>query len=90
MEIPFTTILTKIAEEVNKSQSSQNVQQMREHVAAIRVLCDILLENASRQHKDVNAISLSEPVKQMLHPSPARSERIDIGDDANGPSLFDF
>lgn len=90
MEVPFATILTKIAEEVNKAQSSQNVQQMREHVAAIRVLCDIILENTAQQEKDVNVIPINELVRQMPQSPTTKSERIDIGDDANGPSLFDF
>ena len=90
MEVPFTTILTKITEEVNKAQLGQNTQQIREHVAAIRVLCDIILENTAQQEKDVNIIPINELVRQMPQSPTTKSERIDIGDDANGSSLFDF
>jgi tRNA A37 methylthiotransferase MiaB len=88
LDIPLTAILAKMAEEMNKAQSSQNVQQIREHAAVIRVLCDLILDRPNeRQNADIT--STDEFVKP-IQISSVSNERIDIGDDANGASLFDF
>ncbi|WP_027408078.1 YwdI family protein [Anoxybacteroides tepidamans] len=84
MDISVSTVLTKMAEQLQKARATQDMQHIREHIAAIRVLCDVILEgeNQTAQH----------PVPSSLQPLvlETRTERIDIGEDANGPSLFDF
>jgi Zn-dependent M32 family carboxypeptidase len=88
LDIPVTTILAKMAKEIHEAQSRHNVQQIREHAAVIRALCDLILER-SNEEQTVNTMPNDELIK-FIQSSSASNERIEIGDDANGPSLFDF
>ncbi|KXG08568.1 hypothetical protein AT864_03264 [Anoxybacillus sp. P3H1B] len=83
MDVSVTTILTKMSEQLQKARSIQNEQQLREHIAALRVLCDLILEG-ELQAAHVAASSFEPLVLET------KTERMDIGDDANGPSLLDF
>lgn len=73
MDVSVTVILAKMAALVEQAQQS-DVRQMREHVAAVRVLCDLILEE-----------KMATTVAQEKLP-----KRLDIDDDANGTSLLDF
>jgi hypothetical protein len=86
LEISLTTVLARMAAEIQKAQSHQNIQHIREHVTAIRALCDLVLENPSEQVK----MSEYELLEKYSQSTSVKKERIDIGDDANGASLFDF
>ncbi|HZG59066.1 MAG TPA: YwdI family protein [Anoxybacillus sp.] len=88
MNISITTILAKMANEIHEAQSHHNMQQIREHAAVIRALCDLILER-SNEEQTANTMPNDELIK-LIQPSSASNERIEIGDDANGPSLFDF
>jgi hypothetical protein len=81
LEISLTKILAKMAEEIAQAQRAQSIENVREHMAAIRVLCDLVL-----QEKEQAVTSVDEPTAPLL----SKRERIEIGDDANGPSLFEF
>ncbi|MBB5324055.1 hypothetical protein HNQ34_001147 [Anoxybacillus tepidamans] len=82
MDVSVTTILAKMAALVQKAQTS-DVRQMREHIAAVRVLCDLILEEEEKPA----VLSSAMP---EIPPLAIAKERIDIGDDANGSSLLDF
>jgi hypothetical protein len=86
VEISLTTILAKMAEEIHKAQSQQNIQHIREHAAVIRALCDLVLESPSEQGK----MSEYELLEKYSQSTLSKTERIDIGEDANGSSLFEF
>ncbi|GGJ65359.1 hypothetical protein GGR02_000572 [Anoxybacillus voinovskiensis] len=73
MDVSVTVILAKMAALVEQAQQG-DVRQMREHVAAVRVLCDVILEE-----------KMATTVAQEKLP-----KKLDIGDDANGTSLLDF
>jgi len=73
LDVSVTTILAKMAELVQKAQMG-DMRQMREHIAAVRVLCDLILEEKMATHE----------VQEKL------PKRLDIDDDANGTSLLDF
>ncbi|MCZ0754086.1 YwdI family protein [Anoxybacillus sp. J5B_2022] len=74
MDVSVTVILAKMAALVEQAQQS-DVRQMREHVAAVRVLCDLILE---------------EKMATTVVQETALPKKLDIGDDANGTSLLDF
>ncbi|MBA2874416.1 YwdI family protein [Thermaerobacillus caldiproteolyticus] len=88
MDISVTAILTKMTKEVQKAHATDNVQHLREHIAAVRILCDLILEGDSQVETSISVPS--SPSFTELTSSEIKKERIDIGDDANGPSLFDF
>lgn len=86
MNIPITTILTKMEEQLRQARTTASPQHLREHIAVIRALCDLVLEEGKEKEMSV-ASSVEMPTLSI---SQGKSERIEIGDDANGPSLFDF
>ncbi|OSX54611.1 YwdI family protein [Anoxybacillus ayderensis] len=78
MDISVTNVFAKIEEEIAKAKQASSPQAVREHIYAVRALCDIILQQPS-------------PNKQeMTLSQPATTERLDIDTDANGPSLLDF
>jgi hypothetical protein len=85
LDISVTTILAKMSDQLQKARLTQDAQHIREHIAAVRVLCDLILEG------EIEAYHIStHPPFEQLPLSETKKERIDIGDDANGPSLLDF
>lgn len=86
LDVSVTTILAKMSEQLQKAHLTQDGQHIREHIAAIRVLCDLILEGESQVETSIPV----SPSFVELPSSEIKKERIDIGDDANGPSLFDF
>ncbi|BDG33923.1 hypothetical protein PthBH41_36350 [Parageobacillus thermoglucosidasius] len=88
MNIPIAAILTKMEEQLRQAKTAASQQRLREHIAAVRALCDLVLEKEEAEAKETTAVSSAAVVPLSI--PQGKSERIDIGDDANGPSLFDF
>lgn len=86
LNIPIAAILTKMEEQLRQAKVAASPQRLREHVAAVRALCDLVLEKEEEKETAVTSVAAAAP----LSIPQGKSERIDIGDDANGPSLFDF
>jgi hypothetical protein len=85
LHIPITTILTKMEEQLRQAKTTASPQHLREHIAIVRALCDLVLEEEAKEMTVSPSVEVSP-----LSISQGKSERIEIGDDANGPSLFDF
>lgn len=85
MNIPITTILMKMEEQLRQAKTTASPQHLREHIAIVRALCDLVLEEETKEMTVSPSVEVSP-----LSISQGKSERIEIGDDANGPSLFDF
>jgi hypothetical protein len=86
LTISIAAILAKMEEELRRARAADSPQRAREHVAAVRVLCDLVLEEEEK--REMPAVSLPEAAPLLIR--QGKGERIDIGDDANGPSLLDF
>lgn len=78
LDISVTNVLTKIEEEIAKAKHASSPQAVREHIYAVRALCDVILQQPSPSAQTV------------ITSQPATTERLDIDSDANGPSLLDF
>lgn len=78
MDISVTNVFAKIEEEIAKAKDASSSQAVREHIYAVRALCDIILQQPSPSTQEVTL------------PQPTTTERLDIGADANGRSLLDF
>lgn len=100
MAVSNETIIRKMMQELTAAQAVQhNGDKMKQHIANVRILCELLLEEqhteeTKTQAVDPNEISEAE-WKAMLGSSSKppqlhrRSESLDH-DDANGDSIFDF
>lgn len=93
MNISQDKLLAKIEQQVTQAKYAPS-SQMREHLHAIRTLCDLALDEPSNG----NSAVLSEPVQQapVYQPpvqqpvSMQKDKPIRMEDGSNGDSLFDF
>lgn len=72
-------ILTQIEKHLYKAKMDVNEQTTREAIAAIRALCDVVLDSS---------VSVASPIQ--LTPVVSAQPTMLKEEDANGESLFDF
>lgn len=82
MHIPIGVILNKIESELSLAKQEQHSERVREHLAAVRTLCDIVL--------DVKHETTSSKVSPSTTDIKAVQRVYEEEDDANGNSLLDF
>ncbi|WP_461201563.1 YwdI family protein [Anoxybacillus sp. TBDG-1] len=78
MDISVTNVFARIEEEIAKAKHASSPQAVREHIYAVRALCDVILHQPSPS------------AQTIITPQPTTTERLTIDADANGPSLLDF
>ncbi|HSP23401.1 MAG TPA: YwdI family protein [Planococcus sp. (in: firmicutes)] len=84
MAIDATRILSEIEKHTALARKSDPTK-MRESIAAIRALCDLLLDDDRPATEKPQAIPLATPQVQTVSSVNKLKE-----DDANGDSLFEF
>lgn len=98
MAVAYETILKKMMTEVSAAKAVQHKEQdMKQHVANVRLLCDLLLEEQTeheqKQHvmskKDISEAEWKAMLGSSTKPQIHSAERMDH-DEANGDSIFDF
>lgn len=94
LSIPIQKLLGKMEEELSKARGAGVERQIREHVHAIRTLCELILENHQTGEKYPQHEAITPPTIQMMKPVPSQiglqGRRLQEDDEANGDSLFDF
>ncbi|MBB6283027.1 YwdI family protein [Geobacillus subterraneus] len=99
MSISFTAVVAKMEDELRKAKAANDPQRMREHIAAVRALCDLMLETTAQPQPAVPSLSTGPLVVGGPFPAAgglsvggmaAGGTSPDIDDDANGASLLDF
>ncbi|MBB6453892.1 hypothetical protein HNQ94_002343 [Salirhabdus euzebyi] len=95
MPISDNKVLTKMMEEMHKAQQVQHdPSKMKEHIRAIKLLTELMLDNESTTNEDVVLKKMSQ--QQMLEKKGSyerndHHEKPSIEHDgANGDSIFDF
>lgn len=85
MAIKDDTVLKKMMGELQEAITKENQGgSTREHIRAIRLLCDLMLEEQGSMSKDAE-------LKKMMGSLNAPSDQSPVDhEDANGKSLFDF
>ncbi|MFD3446770.1 YwdI family protein [Microbacteriaceae bacterium 4G12] len=91
MQVSIDTILAKMAKEIATTQQyKHDSQKVREHITAIRTLCELLLD----EHGDIEVAPRVTPAPApALTPAqmPLSSRNAYAEEDgANGTSLLDF
>ncbi|WP_079528431.1 YwdI family protein [Halobacillus hunanensis] len=98
MAITNQTILKKMSSEIQEAMLNHgDDQKVREHIRAVKLLSDLVLEEGSESTHSSESIHepTVEEIRQMMgsdKPVPERSEdksSLDH-DEANGKSIFDF
>lgn len=83
--ISYDTLIKEMEKHILLARSSKNNQELREHLSAIRALCDVGLVQS-----DVESINIQRPANiQEVTNLPSTSAKLEE-EDANGTSIFDF
>lgn len=95
MDISVQKLLLKMDQELQAAKSSGTNSQVRERVQAIKTLCELVLESQMGETtRELPRANLMIPTneKQILTPSPLQTQpkKLQIDDESNGDSLFDF
>ena len=98
MSISYEQLLMKIEQQVGQAKRAPS-SQMREHVYAIRTLCDLALDSQqSEAERPARAVANSfqptpvyqPPVQPQQTVSIPKDKPLQTDDGSNGDSLFDF
>jgi hypothetical protein len=106
VNISVQKLLAKIEDELKLAKSSTKEESLREKVYSIKILCELLLDEKPSQTSGVPvapipavqpAISYQayqqppaiQPIIQQA-PTLQQPKKLDMEDEANGDSLFDF
>lgn len=77
--ISYDTLISEIERHILLAKSTENTQQLREHLSAIRALCDVgLVQNNGE-------VAITQQITNVV-PSPVKLKE----EDGNGTSIFDF
>ncbi len=91
MNISVQKLLTKIDEELQQAKTENKLEGLRERVYSIKILCELILDEA----EGTAAAALKEaavynPVAEQPPLSVPQPKKLELDDEANGDSLFDF
>ena len=86
MAIGHERVITEIEKHARQARSG-DAAKMRESVAAIRALCDLLLE---ADHQLAAPTPRAVPMSASPAAQPVLSEKKLVEEGANGDSLFEF
>ncbi|HSI66020.1 MAG TPA: YwdI family protein [Planococcus sp. (in: firmicutes)] len=86
MAIETSRILTEIEKHTALAKQGDPAK-MRESVAAIRALCDLLLSDDGGRREDFRAVPVAQPQPAQTLTTEAKPMK---ENGANGESLFDF
>ncbi|MBS4190033.1 YwdI family protein [Bacillus sp. FJAT-49705] len=95
MNISVQQLLGKIEKELMEAKDSSTTARMRERVQAMKSLCELILDEPETT-KGISSTPTAymPPAVQQVQPvQPAsiqQTKRLEMEDEANGDSLFDF
>lgn len=95
MNITVEKLLRKMEEELKLAKNSTKQENLREKVYSIKILCELILdEKQIQQEAPLNPIPAYQPVTvqpSIQQPvSLNQPKKLEMEDEANGDSLFDF
>jgi hypothetical protein len=95
MEVSHKIILNKLEEKVKAAKSAENETLLRQHLEAVKTLCELILEERTMEKSMAGPreVSYSPGTVETRPLQPAvqsLSEKKLNVDDANGDSIFDF
>lgn len=79
MNVSIEKLLTKIEEELKLAKSSGKLENLREKVYSIKILCELILDEQQPSSKTtLHKIGMNQP------------KQLEVDNEANGDSLLDF
>lgn len=90
MDISVSKLLNKMDAELIEAKKAETNAKIREHVYAIKAICELILEESSTV-KNVQVKPPTIPAPTVMQPIDVpKQKRLKEDDGANGDSLFDF
>ncbi|MFC5732686.1 YwdI family protein [Cytobacillus gottheilii] len=102
LSISIQQLLGKMEKELKEAKGLSQSSLVRERVHAIKSICELILENGGEKTQQLSSMPVSysvpvsqpQPMPQILPQNPAPAiqpaKRLEMEDEANGDSLFDF
>ncbi|WP_181347744.1 YwdI family protein [Thalassobacillus sp. CUG 92003] len=104
MAVSNQTVLTKMSHEIQEAMAKQgeSTSSVREHVRAVRLMCDLLLDEQAPQELSPSVQEPTEAeIRKMMGAAPRKTQTEDKSlvktsgssfdeEDANGNSILDF
>ncbi|MBT2657709.1 YwdI family protein [Bacillus sp. ISL-18] len=102
MNISVEKLLAKIENELKLAKTSSKEETLREKIYSIKILCELILDEKQANVKPA-AAAIQPAVTQQVYQQPLMNQQVfqqgsslqqlkklDMEDEANGDSLFDF
>lgn len=90
LNISVQKLLKKIEEELHEAKGNTNEARIRERIYSIKSLCELILDEQVMPEASKSTFVPQQPVQQVQPVSIQQPKRLEMEDDANGDSLFDF
>jgi hypothetical protein len=94
VNISVDKLLMKIEEELRLAKTSSKKENLREKVYSIKILCELILDEKQVHQEPPMPITAYQPVTtQPAIGQPVslnQPKKLEMEDEANGDSLFDF
>lgn len=101
MDISVKKLLSKIENELGQAKGCTDQRRLREKVYAMKALCELILDDEGNSVGEIQtSFAKPVPVTPMVAPvMPPQSfqglglgepKKLDLQEEANGDSLFDF
>jgi hypothetical protein len=103
MNISVDKLLAKIEEELNFAKNASKEESLREKIYSIKILCELILDEKGKSvpvqvpHAasvqvpyPAPAFGTQQPVFQQQPVTLNQPKKLEMEDEANGDSLFDF
>jgi hypothetical protein len=95
VDISVDKLLRKIEEELKLAKNSMKQENLREKVYSIKILCELILDEKQVQpeSKSIPLAAFQPVVAQPAFQQPVslnQPKKLEMEDEANGDSLFDF
>lgn len=89
--ISYEAVLAQMEQLVQSAKNTSNEQHMREQLAAVKALCEVVLGQADKPQRMAPAVQAVPIQKSQYMPiqQTASSDRLNEPD-ANGDSIFEF
>lgn len=95
VNISVEKLLVKIEEELKLAKNSTRQENLREKVYSIKILCELILDDKQvpQEPKTTPLASFQPVIAQPAFQQPVslnQTKKLEMEDEANGDSLFDF
>ncbi|WP_059171792.1 YwdI family protein [Bacillus sp. FJAT-27445] len=91
MNIHIETLLAKISEELGLAKGAVKEEELREKVYSIKTLCEVILtERETPVPKERQALGVQAFPAGGPRAIPSQGQKLELKDEANGDSIFDF